>query len=135
MEDSTSCLAGAHQISTIDHHGNQHESTAYNISSYRTSCRTCKDMEVEEYDKYNAKKTYKRGSLLNVPNTGFSKINKKSNTTFASTIKPTKPSIDIEKARKMLDEAKGKVAPMPRYNVAQLKKISLDQLIKLILLL
>ena len=90
---------------------------------------------MEAYDLLNSKKGYKRGSLLNVPNTGFSKANKKGNTTLTSTIKPAKPSMDIEKARKMLDEAKGKVAPMPRYNVAQLKKISIDQLIKLILLL
>lgn len=75
-------------------------------------------MEVEEYDKLNVKKSYKRGSLLNVPNTGFSKTGKKANTTFASTLKPTKPSIDIVKARKMLEEAKGKVAPMPHYNVS-----------------
>ena len=50
---------------------------AYNISDYRTACRTCKDMEVEAYEYINAKKSYKRGSLLNVPNTGFSRTGKK----------------------------------------------------------
>ena len=105
------------------------DQTTYNISDYRHTCRTCKDMEVEAYELLSTKKTYKKGSLMNVPNIGFSKTAAKKsafNTTSASVLKPVRPTIDKEKARKAIDEAKGKVAPMPRYNVTQLKKISLD---------
>ena len=34
-------------------------------------------MEVEAYEYLSSKKTYKKGSLMNVPNTGFSKNVKK----------------------------------------------------------
>lgn len=114
--------------------GNTKERTAYNISDYRTACRTCKDMEVEEYEKINVKKTYKRGNLLNVPNTGLSKM-KKTSTTASGTFKPVKPSIDLEKAREKLNAAKGKVAPTARFNVNSLKKLSFEKLIEIILLL
>jgi len=90
-------------------------------------------MEVEDFEK--VKKQYKRGSLLNVPNSKFTNAGKKNNTTFASTLKAPKPSMDIEKARQMVVEAKGKIPEMPRYTVTQLKKSSLDQLIRLILFL
>ena len=46
-----------------------------------------------------------------------------------------KPTLDVEKANKLIAETKGKIAPIPRYNVTQLKKSSIDQLIKVILLL
>ena len=114
--------------------GNTKERTAYNISDYRVSCRTCKDMEVEEYEKINVKKTYKRTNLLNVPNTGFSKI-KRQNTSISTTFKPVKSSIDIQKAKEKLQSARGKVAPASRYNVTMLKKQPFDKLIELILLL
>ena len=77
------------------------------------------------------KKTYKRGSLFNAPNTGFTKIGKKG----TNTLKPTKASMNVEQAQKLLHDTKGKIAPMPRYSVVQLKKMQLDQLIRLILLL
>ena len=128
-------LEGPHQITMIGHHGNQTEMTSYNISDYRTSCRTCKDMEVEAYETLGAKKTYKRGSLLNVPNNGYSKKASTASASGPSLLKPTKPSLDIPKARQMIEDAKGKIASAPRYNASQLKKLSLDQLIQLILLL
>ena len=94
--------------------------TAYNIKDYRKMCRTCKDIGVEELEQTTTKKTYKRDVLLKVPNTGFSKT-KRHNTTIFSTIKP-KASIDKEKAKEKLNQAKGKIAPQTRYNVTQLKK-------------
>ena len=54
--------------------------------------------------------------MLNVPNSGFSKI-KKTNTTIASVLRPAIASIDLNKAREKLNQAKGKIAPMARYNV------------------
>lgn len=80
-------------------------------------------MEVEAYEYLSSKKTYKKGSLMNVPNTGFSKPVKKSikdltqSATVGTVLKPVQPRIDKEKARKNLDEQKGKVASMPRYNL------------------
>ena len=116
--------------------GNTKERTAYNISDYRTACRTCKDMEVEEYEKFNVKRKYERTTdLKNVPNTNFSKTTKRSNATIGSTIKPVKPSIDLKMAKEKLNMAKGKIAPQARYNVTQLKKLSFDKLIEIILLL
>lgn len=53
------------------------EKTTYNIQDYRQTCRTCKDMEVDAFDTINSKKTYKKGSLMNVPNTGFLKASGK----------------------------------------------------------
>ena len=131
-------------IRTLDHHEEDesyyqvatikgNEKTTYNISDYRTSCRTCKDMDVDEFDTLTSKKTYKKGSLMNVPNTGFTRVGSKLGSSIA--MKKVKPSIDIDKARKLIADAKGKVAQMKRYSVPQLKKMSLDQLIKLILLL
>ena len=55
--------------------------------------------------------------------------------TSNTTLRPAKASIDLDKARKMLEDAKGKVAPLPRYNVSQLNKMDLKQLVRLILLL
>ena len=129
--DSDGCVTA---IIETSHRGNTKEKTAYNISDYRTACRTCKDMEVEEYEKLNVKKTYKRTNILSMPTSGFTKI-KKQNSTIGNTMRPAKASIDLEKAREKLNAAKGKVAPMTRYNVTQLKKQSLDRLIEIILLL
>ena len=74
----------------------------------------------------NSKKSYQKGSLMNVPNARFSKANKLSNSSQTISIKKAKPSIDIEKARKLVSESKGKVAQVPRFNVVQLKKMSLE---------
>lgn len=80
-------------------------------------------MEVEAYEYLSSKKTYKKGSLMNVPNIGFSKTVKKNvkdltqSATVGTVLKPVQPKIDKEKARKNLDEQKGKVASMPRYNL------------------
>ena len=95
------------------------ETTAYNISAYRTSCRTCKDMEVNEYEKHLlTKKQYKRTSLLDAPNTGFAKAHKKSNvSSFGNMLRAPKPSLNLEKARELHEQSKGKMAPMQRYNV------------------
>ena len=90
-------------------------------------------MEGIDFEQIHVKKTYKRTNLLNVPNSGFSKI-KKQNTTNGSILRP-KASIDLDKAREKLNSAKGKIAPMARYNVTQLKKQSLDRLIEIILLI
>ena len=104
---------------TITGRSNGKDFAAYNISDYRTGCRTCKDMEVEEYDKVNLnKKTYKAGSLLNAPNTFTKYGNKRSTLNFGSTLKPTRSSIDVDQARKVLQDAKGKIAPLPRYSGA-----------------
>lgn len=61
-------------------------------------------MEVEEYEQLNTKKSYKKGSLLNAPNMGFSgKSNfKKISTSSLAKIKPVKGSIDLGKARQLL---------------------------------
>ena len=83
--------------------------TAYPVKNYRKSCRTCKDIGGEEFEQSIIKKTYKRSDLLTVPNTGFSK-NKRQNSTLFNTLKP-KASIDKEKAREKLNQAKGKIAP------------------------
>ena len=106
-EEDESC----YQVATIK--GN--EKTTYNISDYRTSCRTCKDMDVDEFDTLTSKKTYKKGSLMNVPNTGFTRVGSKLGSSIA--MKKVKPSIDIDKARKLIADAKGKVAQMKRYSV------------------
>ena len=92
-------------------------------------------MEVDDFAALtsNSKKSYQKGSLMNVPNARFGKANKLSNSSQTMSIKKAKPSIDIEKARKLVSDNKGKVAQVPRFNVVQLKKMSLEQLIKLIL--
>lgn len=89
-------------------------------------------MEVDEFEK--VKKHYKRGSLLDAPNTKFaSSTAKKSNT--SSFIKPARPSLDLEQAWKLVEDVEGKFPEIPRYNENQLKKFGTDQLIRLIILL
>jgi len=58
-------------------------------------------MEVEAYELLNSKKSYKKGSLMNVPNSGFSRTAKKVSamnntlTSSASVLKPVRASLDI----------------------------------------
>ena len=89
----------------------------------------------EEEKLINFRRKYQKGTLLNVPNKGFSNFGKKKSTNLNTTSQRAKPSIDLEKAKQMLESAKGKVAPTARHSVKQLQQFSLEKLIKLILLL
>ena len=89
-----------------------HERATYNISDYRSICRTCKDMEAEamNYISQTSRKVYKTGSLFREPN------------------KPARQSQEDKLTKEQI------VSKKPtRYNTIQLKKLSLDQLIKIIL--
>ena len=49
----------------------------YTISDYRTSCRTCKEIDTTLVHAAKKKtKTYKPGTLFNTPNNNFGKKNK-----------------------------------------------------------
>ena len=49
----------------------------YTISDYRTSCRTCKEIDTISVHAAKKKtKTYKPGTLFNTPNNNFGKKNK-----------------------------------------------------------
>lgn len=100
------------------------ETKAYNISDYRTACRTCKDMEVEEFEK--VKKHYKRGSLLDAPSAKFSHASKKSTSNSTTFIKPARPSLDLKSAWKLVEDVEGKFPEMPQYAEPQLKKFGTD---------
>ena len=95
-----------------DSYGNiKEEVTEYNISDYRTTCRSCKNIEeltCETMHSPKQKKLYKAGSLLNAPNSNFQKSKKQN-------FQQTRPSIDLEKAKKKLEDTKGKIPQMPRY--------------------
>ena len=70
-----------------------------------------------------------------MPNKGFSMAGKKKSPNYNPNSQRAKPSIDLEKAKQMLESAKGKVAPKPRHSIKQLQRFSLEKLINLILLL
>ena len=67
---------------TKDAYGNiKEEVTEYNISDYRTTCRSCKNMEeltCETHSTTKKGKVYKAGSLLNAPNNNFKTAKKQS---------------------------------------------------------
>ena len=74
----------------------------YTISDYRTSCRTCKEIDATVVQATTKKtKQYKAGTLLNTPNNNFSKSSK--------TSQQPKSHIDLEAAKKKLENTKGKI--------------------------
>ena len=55
---------------------------------------------MEEEEKLaNYRRKYTQGTLLNVPNKGFSKAGKKKSTNLMPNSQRAKPSIDLEKAK------------------------------------
>ena len=60
--------------------------TTYNISNYRHTCRTCKDMETEVMNYMNTQKNHKLYGILGIPN--------KSNGKAFSTLQLRKMSLD-----------------------------------------
>ena len=78
------------------------------ISDYRTSCRTCKEIDNTVVQAVKKKpKTYKAGTLYNTPNNNFGKSSKAS--------QQPKSHIDLEAAKKKLEDTKGKIPQTPRY--------------------
>ena len=62
-------------------------------------------MDEFTYESTKKPKVYKAGSLLNTPNSNFASNSKK----MSKNISPARPSMNIEKAKKKLDDAKGKI--------------------------
>ena len=46
-----------------------------------------------------------------------------------------RPSLDLEKAKKKLEESKGKIPKMPHYSEQQLKEVQHSKLVRLMLML